>query len=102
MCITGRNITIVYSGWIMYAGFATKHRLEIILRDFAGINRRTQKMTNAEKIRNMSTEELADFIYELITICDEADTCGECKYFTSNICVSAWQATKWLESEAEE
>ena len=59
-------------------------------------------MTNAEKIKRMSTEELADYIHELITICDEADICEECKYCASNICVSAWQATKWLESEASD
>ena len=59
-------------------------------------------MTNAEKIRGMSTEELADFLFELIGVCEEAASCEEYKYNNLNICMSDYNMQIWLESEAEE
>lgn len=50
-------------------------------------------MTNFEKLKNMSAEELADFICGLV-YCDYCPICcsGGCKY--------SWE--QWLKSEAEE
>ena len=49
-------------------------------------------MTNFEKIKNMSAEELADFICELV-YCDHCPICcsSDCKY--------SWE--RWLKSEVE-
>lgn len=54
-------------------------------------------MTNAEKIRNMSNEELADVLFDScleimgLEECTNTDNCGVCKRCVLN----------WLQSEAE-
>lgn len=58
-------------------------------------------MTNAEKIKNMDSEELANFLFELLTTCEETSSCEECKYCKPGICMSVYRMQMWLESEAE-
>ena len=50
-------------------------------------------MTNFEKIKNMSAEELADFICELTD-------CNRCHIYCSGGCEYSWG--QWLKSEAEQ
>lgn len=50
-------------------------------------------MTNLEKIKNMSLEEFAEYIYRL------AD-CRECPIYCSDgNCTTSWE--RWLQSEGE-
>ena len=60
-------------------------------------------MTNHEKIRNMSTEELAGMLGRVLECCEYYD-CDAC-YFAE--CKDVYKCTsygikQWLESEAEE
>ena len=59
-------------------------------------------MTNYEKIKNMSVEEMADYIAEKIEFCDgcflPADLCR--KYLKEARCNKAW--LEWLNQEAKE
>lgn len=66
-------------------------------------------MTNFEKIKNMSVEELADKISWLINDCDECPICKFCKsaYLRNNYkiqdfdtCSGTWK--QWFKSEVEE
>lgn len=50
-------------------------------------------MTNFEKIKNMSVEELADFIAEMAE-------CDRCFVYCSGDCKYSWE--QWLKSEVEE
>lgn len=50
-------------------------------------------MTNFEKIKNMSVEELADFICELVD-------CDYCPRYCSGCCKYSW--VQWLKNEVEE
>lgn len=60
-------------------------------------------MTNFEKIKNMSVEELADTMNVVITNCYKCPICKFCKKNNSRDCRTC-RATckKWLESEVEE
>lgn len=55
------------------------------------------RKTNADRIRNMSDEELAEWI-------NTKDTCGQCAYELESVCMKAPCTNgilKWLQSEAE-
>lgn len=55
------------------------------------------KQTNADRIRNMSDEELAEWI-------STKDTCGQCAYELECVCMKVPCTNgilKWLQSEAE-
>lgn len=51
-------------------------------------------MTNYEKIKAMSIEEMADFL-------ESIQSCSRCRR-NGNDCFPSWNAMKWFESEAEE
>lgn len=55
-------------------------------------------MTQYERIKNMSIDDMANFIHELITICNTTE-CEDCKYCDTSICMSCYEAKDWLESE---
>lgn len=56
-------------------------------------------ITNYEYIKNMSVEEMADFIHKMFgfscDICKENDGCTPCSYQCVTYC------TRWLESEVK-
>ena len=60
------------------------------------------KQTNADRIRNMSDEELAKYIYDVSEHCADCVVCGDdcdgCNG-TEDICVP--KIIEWLQSEAE-
>lgn len=57
-------------------------------------------MTNFENIKQMTVDEMAILIHEIINVCNETD-CEDCKYSETNICMSEFSSKKWLESETE-
>lgn len=65
------------------------------------------KLTNGQKIRNMTDEELAEFLATL-TICELCEYCGEDKCnrtggaFLCTTATSAKVMCKWLKSEVKE
>lgn len=59
-------------------------------------------MTNYEKIKNMTVDEMAEFIYVLIKVCEMNDNCSTCICNDSDMCMSEMMAKKWLEREVEE
>lgn len=61
-----------------------------------------RKKTNADRIRNMSDEELAKYIYDVSEHCADCVVCGDdCDSCdgTEDICVP--KIIEWLQSEAE-
>ena len=55
-------------------------------------------MTNYEKIKNMSVEEMAE---TCLKICESAETCSNCPFTKDCPANESGQTfTKWLESEA--
>ena len=56
-------------------------------------------MTNFEKIKNLSIEEMANFIFDLLNTCDGG--CINCVYRETSICTSVNMALAYLESEVE-
>lgn len=66
-------------------------------RDNEPCHRCDSKQTNADRIRNMSDEELAEWI-------STKDTCGQCAYELECVCMKVPCTNgilKWLQSEAE-
>lgn len=66
-------------------------------RDSEPCRRCDSKQTNADRIRNMSDEELAEWI-------STKDTCGQCAYELECVCMKVPCTNgilKWLQSEAE-
>lgn len=62
----------------------------------------SDKHTNADRIRNMSGEELAKYIYDVSEHCADCVVCGDdCDSCdgTEDICVP--KIVEWLKSEAE-
>ena len=57
-------------------------------------------MTNFEKIKQMSVEEMADMFYSIIPSCDNCHIVDLCR--DENILHCRRVIRKWLESEAEE
>lgn len=57
-------------------------------------------MTQYERIKNMNVDEMAEFIHELITICNTTE-CEDCKYCDTSICMSCKMTKEWLESEVQ-
>lgn len=61
-----------------------------------------KKKTNLEKIRAMSAEELAGFLYK-VTGCCESEDCLSCPMHSIRIgCETKTDVLTWLESEVEE
>lgn len=56
-------------------------------------------MTNYEKIKNMTIDEMSEFIHDLISVCEMSDGCFACVYNDSGVCMSKTMAKKWLERE---
>ncbi len=63
------------------------------------VNKQRQKMTNFEKIKNMSIDELADKLEESL-VCDRCPISDLCEGIVGGDCTKA--CMKWLKSEAEE
>lgn len=65
---------------------------------------RSKKQTNADRIRNMSDEELAEFL-EGFTVCDHCEYYKNERCAMENPCVHAFaeaMAFKWLQAEVDE
>lgn len=80
---------------IGYSSYNLKIVLEFIDEYFEIVESDTQ--TNADRIRNMSDEELAEWI-------STKDTCGQCAYELECVCMKVPCTNgilKWLQSEAE-
>lgn len=58
-------------------------------------------MTNLEKIRAMTAEELADFLIEITTCCEVPGGCRDCPLNIADGC-NRNTAIKYLESEVSE
>lgn len=57
-------------------------------------------MTNFEKIKSMSIEEMAEFLDDYFgEMCGAVDNCGCCPFFSETGCEGSTR--KWLESEVE-
>ena len=59
---------------------------------------RTEPITNADRIRAMSDEELARFLAENEWECETYNDCAKCPRMTDDGCVSL---SKWLKQPAE-
>ena len=61
-------------------------------------------MTNAERIRGMKDEELANFLNTITTACsDDGGGCYECPLYPGNGSVCGEKhITQWLQKEAED
>lgn len=57
-------------------------------------------MTNYEKIRSMSVEEMAEMLAEITDICVRG-SCMECPVYGRHLC-DKWGMKDWLNMEAEE
>lgn len=63
-----------------------------------------KRMTNADRMRNMTDEELAEFL-EGFTVCDHCEYYKNERCTMENPCVHAFaeaMAQKWLQEEVEE
>lgn len=72
----------------------------------ASVKEHFKPMTNADRIRNMSDEELAEFIvmYEVCSRCDYSDKTND-RCTLENPCVynlAIAMSLKWLQSEVED
>ena len=85
---------------IIYQKSDSKEHLSIMDKDYALIHRfimESKPETNADRIRNMSDEELAEWI-------NTKDTCGQCAYELEGLCMKESCTNgilQWLQSEAE-
>jgi hypothetical protein len=61
-------------------------------------NAPVKRMTNADRIRAMSDEELAKFLAENEWECETYNDCAKCPRLTDDGCVSL---SKWLKQPAE-
>ena len=60
-------------------------------------------MTNLEKIRAMSVEDLSTFLYHISCCCDDGDPCPQCPIYMP--CHNSGRLNdygEWLKSEVEE
>lgn len=57
------------------------------------------KMTNFERIKQMTIEELADFLDKITYCCKYDSECGYCPLY--NACIGTTSSKTWLESEDE-
>ncbi len=57
-------------------------------------------MTNADKIRNMSDEELAEFLYDLSSHCYECGDFNGCGCYYGN--KECQNFTEWLQQEVKQ
>lgn len=57
-------------------------------------------MTNYEKIKNMSIEDLAHFLDKITYCCNNDSECGYCPLYDA--CIGTTSSKTWLESEVEE
>jgi hypothetical protein len=79
---------------IGYSSYDLKTVLEFIDEYFEIVE--NDKQTNADRIRNMSDKELAEWI--------DKDICGHCAYELESLCMKEPCTNgilKWLQSEAE-
>ena len=60
-----------------------------------------KKETNADRIRNMSDEELADFLSNLTSQCESNTSCNQHCYGCYEEYCNSEKCLKWLQSEAE-
>ena len=58
-------------------------------------------MNNAERIRNMSDEELAEFLSNLTSQCESNTSCNQHCYGCYEEYCNSERCLKWLQSEAE-
>lgn len=58
-------------------------------------------LTNLEKIRAMTAEELAEFLDRVTESCTGYSECGDCPLNECKYC-DKWKIAKWLESEVGE
>lgn len=59
-------------------------------------------VTNADRIRAMSDEELAEFLDTATTCCADGDSCDKCPLRTINPQCNVITFEKWLKQECEE
>ena len=59
------------------------------------------RQTNADRIRNMSDEELADFLSNLTSKCESNTSCNQHCYGCYEEYCNSEKCLKWLQSEAE-
>ena len=59
------------------------------------------RQTNADRIRNMSDEELADFLSNLTSQCESNTSCNQHCYGCYEEYCNSEKCLKWLQSEAE-
>ena len=69
------------------------------LRMEKAINRRSKVMTNADKIRNMSDEDLADFLSDMTNQCESNTSCNQHCYGCYEEYCDSEKCLKWLQSE---
>ena len=88
---------------IIYQKGDSKEHLSIMDKDYALIHKfimESKPKTNADRIRNMSDEELVEFITGLSKKCLAG--IGECNCSTYETCQNCnVEVKKWLQSEAE-
>lgn len=95
---------------IIYQKGDSKEHLSIMDKDYALIHKfimESKSKTNADRIRNMSNEELAEFIHKMEVTCF-ADIigyankdCGQGKISCRECRAKAPTILEWLQSEAE-
>ena len=76
----------------------SKASIETDMRDY-GLSYPVSKQTNADRIRNMSDEELADMMFES---CIEKMGFEECKYSDGGINACKKCVLEWLQAEVKE
>ena len=59
------------------------------------------RQTNSDRIRNMSDEELADFLSNLTSQCESNTSCNQHCYGCYEEYCNSEKCLKWLQSEAE-
>lgn len=60
-----------------------------------------QKMTNADKIRNMTDEELAEFIDKVTDCCSDGWMCDKCPMYDAD-CAKIEGFIAWLKVEVDQ
>ncbi len=70
--------------------------------DYKCLSKSEKLNTNADRIRNMSDDELADFISNIISQCESSTSCNQhCFGYYEEYCNSE-RCLKWLQSETIE
>lgn len=63
---------------------------------------KSKRITNGDKIRSMTDEELSDFINVVTDCCSDGDICEKCPLYSVGSHCNIFTVEKWLKQEAKD